>query len=94
MNKQDFINAISDATGFTKADTGRFVDSMIDVVTTTLVSGEKVTLTGFGTFEVRDTSAKMGRNPQTGAPMKIAASRRPAFSSGKTLKDAVKASKK
>ena len=93
MNKQDLVNKISEVTGFTKADTSRFLEAFLDVVTESLSQGLKVVLTGFGTFEVRNRSAKMGRNPQTGAPMKIPAGRRPALRVGKTLKDDVSASK-
>jgi len=90
MNKQDVVNALADATGMTKVDSAKAVDSLIDVITSSLVKGEKVTITGFGTFESRSVAARMGRNIKTGSPIKIPASRRPAFKAGKTLKDAIK----
>jgi len=90
MNKQDVVNALADATGMTKVDSAKAVDSLIDVITSALVKGEKVTITGFGTFESRSVAARMGRNIKTGSPIKIPASRRPAFKAGKTLKDAIK----
>lgn len=76
--------------GMTKVDAAKALDTLADVVTAALKKGEKVTWTGFGTFEVRSRAARMGRNPQTGAPLHIAASKTPAFKAGKSLKDAVK----
>ena len=90
MNKQDVINALAEATGMTKVDSGKALDAFMEVITNALVKGEKVTLTGFGTFEPRHVAAKMGRNIRTKAPIKIPARRRPAFKAGKTLKDALK----
>ena len=76
--------------GMTKVDATKAVDAVADVITGALKSGEKVTWTGFGTYEVRSRAARMGRNPQTGAPLHIAASKTPAFKAGKSLKDSVK----
>ncbi|EKD31160.1 MAG: hypothetical protein ACD_77C00383G0002 [uncultured bacterium] len=76
--------------GMTKVDAAKALDTLSDVVTAALKKGEKVTWTGFGTYEVRSRAARMGRNPQTGAPMHIAASKTPAFKAGKSLKDAVR----
>ena len=76
--------------GMTKVDATKAVDAVADAVEKSLAKGEKVTWTGFGTFEVRSRAARMGRNPQTGAPLHIAASKTPAFKSGKGLKDAVR----
>ena len=76
--------------GMTKVDSSKALDTLVDVITSALKKGEKVTWTGFGTFEVRSRAARMGRNPQTGAPLHIAASKTPAFKAGKSLKDAVK----
>ncbi len=90
MTKTDLIDAVASKTGLTKADSGRSIDAMLDAVTSALSKGEKVTVTGFGTFEVRQRAARMGRNPQTGAPLHIAATKTPAFKAGKGLKDAVK----
>lgn len=90
MTKQDLINMVADKAGLTKADSARAVDAVVTIVAKSLSKGEKVTWTGFGTFEVRQRAARMGRNPQTGAPLHIAASKTPAFKAGKGLKDAVK----
>lgn len=90
MTKQDLINAVADKTSLTKADTARALDALVGVVSKSLSKGEKVTWTGFGTFEVRHRAARMGRNPQTGAPLHISATKTPAFKAGKGLKDAVK----
>ncbi len=91
MTKTDLIDAVADKAELTKVDAKRAVDSVDAVIAVTLARGEKVTWTGFGTFEVRARSARMGRNPQTGAPMRIPATKTPAFRAGKSLKDAVKA---
>ena len=90
MTKTELIKAVADASGLTQVDSGKALDSLVDVVTKTLSRGEKLTWTGFGTFEVRMRAARMGRNPQTGAPLHIAAGKTPAFKAGKSLKDAVK----
>ena len=90
MTKMDLIETVAGKVGLTKADAGRAVDALLDAVSAALAKGEKVTVTGFGTFEVRQRAARMGRNPQTGAPLHIAATKTPAFKSGKALKDAVK----
>lgn len=86
----DLIEAVASRSGLTKADAGRAVEAVIDSISGALAKGEKVTVTGFGTFEVRQRAARMGRNPQTGAPLHIAATKTPAFKSGKGLKDAVR----
>lgn len=90
MTKQDVVNMLADKVGLTKADAQRAVDGIGDAVTAALARGEKVTWTGFGTFEVRSRAARMGRNPQTGAPLHIPAGKTPAFRAGKSLKDAVR----
>lgn len=90
MTKIDLIAKVADMAGMTKVDATKAVDAVADVVTGALKRGEKVTWTGFGTFEVRTRAARMGRNPQTGAPLHIAASKTPAFKAGKSLKDSVK----
>ena len=89
MNKAELIDAVADSTDLSKADATRAVDAVLDTVTGALKKGEQVSLTGFGTFEVRERAARQGRNPQTGATIQIAASRAPAFKAGKALKDAV-----
>ena len=89
MNKADFVGALADSAGLTKADAGKAVESMIEVVKKALKKGDTVAIVGFGTFSVRKRSARTGRNPQTGATIKIKASKVPAFKAGKALKDAV-----
>ncbi|MFZ5424741.1 MAG: HU family DNA-binding protein [Patescibacteria group bacterium] len=91
MTKQDLINAVADKAGLTKVDSGKALDALVEVISSALARGEKVTWTGFGTFEVRTRAARMGRNPQTGAPLHIPAGKRPAFKAGKGLRDAVEA---
>ena len=90
MTKANLIDMVADKAGLTKADSQRALDSLSDGIAKSLSKGEKVTWTGFGTFEVRQRAARMGRNPQTGAPLRISASKTPAFKAGKGLKDAVK----
>jgi DNA-binding protein HU-beta len=89
MNKGDFVGAIADASGLTKADTERAVEGMFKVIKKTLKSGDSISLVGFGTFVVRKRAARIGRNPRTGEPIKIKASKVPAFKAGKALKDAM-----
>ncbi|MEQ1621265.1 MAG: HU family DNA-binding protein [Methylococcales bacterium] len=89
MNKSDLIAAIAEHSNLTKADAGRAVDGIIKSIETALVSGESVTLVGFGSFEVKERAERKGRNPQTGQEITIAAARLPSFKAGKSLKDAV-----
>jgi DNA-binding protein HU-beta len=90
MNKAEMIERIARETGLTKADSLRAVDAFLDNVTKALKKGDKVTLVGFGTFQAGRRQARSGRNPQTGAPIKIAARRVPKFAPGKELKDQVR----
>lgn len=90
MNKSDLINAVADKAEISKADAGRALDALVDVVAKALKKNDKVSLVGFGTFAVRKRAARTGRNPKTGAPLKIAASKNPTFKAGKALKDAIK----
>jgi DNA-binding protein HU-beta len=89
MNKNDLVAEVADTTGLTKADAAKAVESVLDAVTGALKKGKDVRLVGFGTFSVAKRAASTGRNPRTGEPIKIAASKRPKFSAGKALKDAV-----
>ena len=89
MNKTELIDALAKETGVSKKDTGALLDAFIKTVTEELAKKEKVQLVGFGTFETRERAARTGRNPQTGAELKIAATTAPAFKPGKALKDAV-----
>ena len=89
MNKTELIAAIAEKTALTKKDAEKALKAFTDTVTEELKKGEKVQLVGFGTFEVSERAAREGRNPQTGAAMKIKASKSPKFKAGKALKDAV-----
>jgi DNA-binding protein HU-beta len=89
MNKAELINAIAEHANLSKADVGRGLDALIKTIETTLKAGDVITLVGFGTFAVKDRSERMGRNPQTGQEIKIAAAKVPSFKPGKALKDAV-----
>lgn len=89
MNKAELVSAIADTGELSKADAGRAIDALIEVIKKGLKKGDTITLVGFGTFSVRKRAARQGRNPQTGATIKIKASKNPAFKAGKALKDAV-----
>ena len=89
MNKVELINEVAKAT-CSKAEAGKAIDAFLGAVKKALKKGDKVSLIGFGTFSVAKRAARKGRNPQTGAPLKIAAKKVPKFKAGKALKDAVK----
>jgi DNA-binding protein HU-beta len=89
MNKADVIGAIADQAELSKADAGRALDALIEAIKKSLKKGDSVSLVGFGTFAVRKRAARTGRNPRTGATIKIKASKIPAFKAGKALKDAI-----
>ena len=89
MNKSELVDAVAQSADLSKAAAGRAVDGFIGAVSDALQKGEQVSLVGFGTFLVRDRAARTGRNPQTGAEIKIPAAKNPAFKAGKALKDAV-----
>jgi DNA-binding protein HU-beta len=89
MNKSDIVASIADQAELSKADAGRALDALIEVVKKSLKKGDSVSLVGFGTFAVRKRAARTGRNPRTGATIKIKASKIPAFKAGKALKDAI-----
>ena len=89
MNKSDLIAAIAAKTGDTKKNAEATVNAFVNVVTESLVKGDKVQLVGFGSFEVRKRAARKGRNPQTKEEIKIPASKAPVFKAGKALKDLV-----
>lgn len=90
MNKTDLVNSVAEETEFSKKDAAKVVDVVFDSITDSLKGGDKVQLIGFGNFEVRERSARKGRNPQTGEEIEISASKVPAFKPGKALKEAVK----
>lgn len=89
MNKTEIIDSIAAEAGLTKADAGKALNAFTAAITKALKSGDSVTLVGFGTFKVNARAARTGRNPRTGAELKIAARKAPAFTAGKTLKDAI-----
>lgn len=93
MNKTELTEAVASSTDFTKADAQRAVDALFDtdtgIICRNLKRGDKVQITGFGTFETRERKARMGRNPQTGEKIRISASTGVSFRAGKGLKDAV-----
>ena len=89
MNKTELISAMAAKSGLTKKDSEKALKAFEEAVTETLVAGGKVQLVGFGTFDVAERAAREGRNPQTGDPMKIAASKAPRFKVGKALRDSV-----
>ena len=90
MNKTEYIAAVAETAGMTKAQAIQAVEASIAVITKALKKGDAVQITGFGTFEVTKRAARTGRNPATGKEIKIKASKAPKFKAGKVLKDAVK----
>jgi DNA-binding protein HU-beta len=89
MKKLELVAAIADYAEMTKTDAAKALEAFIAVVTKALKKDDSVTIVGFGTYEVRKRKARTGRNPKTGAALKIKASKVPAFKAGKALKDAV-----
>ena len=89
MNKTELVEFIATLAYLSKAKAAEAVDAFVEAVTTSLKKGKDVTLVGFGTFTISKRAARTGRNPQTGATIKIAASKAPKFRPGKSLKDAV-----
>jgi DNA-binding protein HU-beta len=90
MNRAELIAKIADDAGISKAAAERALGGFVDGVTMALKKGQKVSLVGFGTFSVSERAARTGRNPRTGATIRIAASKMPKFKAGKVLKDAIK----
>ena len=89
MNKNDLVDAIATSTGLSRSDGANAIDTMLASIARALKSGDEVRLTGFGTFSVATRKASEGRNPRTGEPIRIPASRLPKFKAGKTLKQAM-----
>ena len=89
MNKNELIAAVATRTGMAKKDAERIVLATFDTISEELAKGERVHLSSFGIFEVKEREAHAGRNPMTGERIQIAASRNPAFKAGKALKDRV-----
>ncbi|HIK17813.1 MAG TPA: HU family DNA-binding protein [Leptolyngbyaceae cyanobacterium M33_DOE_097] len=89
MNKGELVDKIAEKANVTKKDADSVLSAMLESIVDAVASGDKVTLVGFGTFEARDRQAREGRNPSTGKPIKIPATRVPAFSAGKLFKEKV-----
>ncbi len=94
MNKSELIEQVATSAGITRAQANAAMDAFRDAVTGALRSGDRVTLVGFGTFSVSERAARNGRNPQTGATIKIKATKVPKFKAGKEFSEAVKSGKK
>lgn len=94
MNKSELVDSLADRTGITKADASRAVDALFrtddGIISRALKKGDRVQITGFGTFEARKRKARIGRNPRTGESIKIKASKSPSFRAGKGLKDGIR----
>ena len=89
MNKVELVAAVAEKAELSKKDAEKAVAAVFAAIEEAVAAGDKVQLVGFGTFEVRERAARTGRNPQTGAEIKIAASKVPTFKAGKALKDIV-----
>ena len=89
MNKTELIAAVTQSAGLTKKDTERVINAAIDAITASLTAGDKVQISGFGTFEVKEREAGMGRNPRPREAVEIPATKVPAFKASKALKDTV-----
>ncbi len=90
MNKEELVKKVSAQAKLSQKQTAEVIAALLDTVEKTVSKGKKVTLVGFGTFEARKRAARVGRNPQTGKEIKIAAKTVPAFSAGKKFKELVK----
>jgi len=89
MTKKEFIGVIAEKAGVSKKDTEAVYDALWASIIENLKAGEKVQVTGFGTFEVRERPERVAKNPRTGESVKVAASKAPAFKAGKALKDSI-----
>ena len=89
MNKNELIAAVAENSGLTKKDTERVINAALDAISAQLAAGNRVQLTGFGIFEVKDRQARVGRNPRTKEAVQIPASKTPVFKPGKALKEIV-----
>ncbi|MBI2356181.1 MAG: HU family DNA-binding protein [Candidatus Doudnabacteria bacterium] len=91
MNKQDLVDTLANKIGVAKSDAEKMLEGLVEVITQTLKSGQEVSISGFGSFVVKERSARMGVNPQNPEQkIQIAATRVPKFRAGKNLKDAVR----
>ena len=89
MNKTELIAAVAESAGLTKKDAERVLNASIDAITASLVKGEKVQISGFGTFEAKEREARIGRNPHTKETVEIPATKVPVFKASKALRDNV-----
>ena len=89
MNKTELIAVVAEKCGITKKDAERVINATVDTITEALVKGEKVSMSGFGIFEVKAREARVGRNPRTKETIQIPATRLPVFKASKALKDSV-----
>lgn len=89
MNKTELIAQVAEKTGLSKKDTESIINAAVDTIASTMAWGDKVQLSGFGIFEVKDRQARVGRNPKTKEAIEIPASRQPVFKPSKALKDIV-----
>ncbi len=89
MNKSEFVKAIADKTGYTLKDIAVFVDAYLEVVKEALIDGDKISLVGFGTYEVKEVAEKQGVNPATGEKITIAACKKPVLKFSSALKDSI-----
>ena len=89
MNKTELVAVVAEKTGMTKKDAERVVNATVDTIIQNLSKGEKVQISGFGNFEVKEVAAHEGRNPKTGDTIQIPASKKPSFTASKVLKDQV-----
>ena len=89
MNKAELVSAVAEKTGFSKKDSEKALSAILETITETLKTGDKVQLVGFGVFETKERAARTGRNIKTKEPIEIPASKTPVFKAGKTLKEIV-----
>ena len=89
MNKTELIAAVAEKSGLTKKDAERAVSATFEAISTSLIAGDKIQVSGFGIFEVKAREARVGRNPRTKEEIQIPATRLPAFKASKALKDSV-----
>lgn len=89
MNKTELVAAVAEKAALSKKDAEKAVNAVVDTITAALADGDKVQLVGFGTFEVRERAARTGKNPRTGAAIKIDASKVPAFKAGQAFKNTI-----
>ena len=94
MNKEQLVEVVAKKTKLTKKDVQTILDQTLTSITHALSKGDKLTLVGFGTFQVRERKARIGRNPRTGAKLQIAAKKSPVFAAGKVLREVVAGGKK